>query len=135
MKMIIIAFGLQDNSSKCDFTDVKEDAWYSPYIAKAYNEQIITGYNDGTVGAQNPITREDFAVIIVRALKAVGRDVSVDASDNSFADGDEISQYAKEAVAILQNKGILNGTEDNLFLPKKSTTRAETAKVIAALIS
>lgn len=133
VKMILLAFGMADNSAKCNFADVSENLWYYPYIAKAYEMQIIFGYNDGTVGAENPITREDFAVMIARAVKASNTALKGE-NNGIFADSEAISDYAKEAVSLLKNANILNGTEDNMFMPKKSTTRAETAKVIAALI-
>lgn len=135
VKMILLAFNMADDSAKCNFSDVAENSWYYPYIARAYEMQFIFGYNDGTVGAEHPITREDFAVIIVRVLKKAGIELSTSEEKGEFADSEDISEYAKEAVNLLKEANILNGTGDNMFMPKKSITRAETAKVIAALIS
>jgi len=134
VKMILLAFDIADDSTKCNFSDVKEDSWYYPYIAKAYEMQIIFGYNNGMVGAESPITREDFAVIIARVLNKTGVKLSEVEEKSEFADSESISEYAKEAVEILQKADILNGAGENQFMPKKTTTRAEAAKVIAALL-
>lgn len=134
VKMILLAFDIADGSAKCNFEDVSENSWYYSYIAKASEMEIIFGYDNGTVGAESPITREDFAVIIARALSKMGVQLSEVEENSEFADSDNIAEYAKEAVKILQQADILNGTDENKFMPKKTTTRAEAAKVIAALL-
>ena len=48
----------------------------------------------------------------------------------SFNDAQNISAYAKSAVAILNQKGIVNGMDGNKFAPKNSATRAEAAQII-----
>ena len=49
----------------------------------------------------------------------------------AFGDGDSIAEYAKNAVSGLAEKGIINGNEEGLFLPQKSLTRAEAAKILS----
>ena len=47
-----------------------------------------------------------------------------------FADDEQISDYAKEAVEALAAAGIISGSENGEFMPKKNATRAETAKIL-----
>lgn len=38
-----------------------------PYVAVAVQKQLISGYDDGTIGAQDPLTRAEFAAMLYRA--------------------------------------------------------------------
>lgn len=38
-----------------------------PYVAVAVNKKLISGYDDGTLGAQDPLTRAEFAAMLYRA--------------------------------------------------------------------
>ena len=132
--MIVLAFGKVDEEASCDFSDVAADSWLYPYMATAVAQQIVYGYSDGTAGAQASITREDFATMILRAAKA--KDIVLKAihEEKTFTDDASIADYAKEAVLALQQAGVISGTDDNSYLPKNYTKRAEAAKMIAALI-
>ncbi|WP_053956540.1 S-layer homology domain-containing protein [Inediibacterium massiliense] len=48
------------------FVDVDEKKWSAPYIQKAYELEIMKGYEDGTFKPSNPLTREEAAVLIVK---------------------------------------------------------------------
>jgi len=135
VKMIVLALSTVDREAQCDFSDVATDSWMYPYIATATKQGIINGYGDGTAGAVAPVTREDFATLILRACQASGKSMSAAETGHVFADHDVIAEYAVRAVEILQKAGVLNGADDGCFYPKNHTTRAEAAKVIAALLS
>lgn len=134
IKMIVLAFGEVDMSAECNFEDVPKDSWMYPYIATAMSQKIIYGYDDTFAGTNDTITREDFATMILRALKAINKTLGVTQTEKSFSDNNKISDYAKEAVHTLQQAGVINGADNNYYLPKNSTTRAEAAKIIAALL-
>ena len=57
-----------------------------------------------------------------------------DTTKTDFADYDNISDYAKEAVGALAAKGIINGVSDTMFAPKATATRAQAAKLVYAII-
>ena len=48
----------------------------------------------------------------------------------SFVDNSDIADYAIEAVARMTAGGILDGNDEGAFLPRKNSTRAETAVMI-----
>lgn len=52
--------------------DVPINAYYAPYVAFFYDKGIISGYNDGTFGPENPITRGEIAKIVVNILQKYG---------------------------------------------------------------
>lgn len=130
-KIVVSAFGLEDDTATVDiFSDVNEGDWYYSFIAAAYNNGIINGYDNGTFGVNDNITRQDMAVIIYRAAERAG--ISFDAVNEeiTFEDGAEIADYARDAVRTLQTAGIINGISDTEFAPGMNATRAQAAKMI-----
>jgi len=70
--MTMKAFGFGEDKYKAlDFADGNEIAsWAYGYIAKAVSLSIITGYEDNTFKADNPVTRAEACAIISKCLKA-----------------------------------------------------------------
>lgn len=132
-KMLIGAMGLSDEEYGDNiFSDVSSDAWYAPFVNIANKYGIVTGRDDGTFGIGDNITRQDMAVMLYRALQSRG--VNVNATDMTFDDGEDISDYAKDAVSALCNLGAINGVGDNKFEPMGTATRAQAAKVIYSVL-
>ena len=52
-----------------------------------------------------------------------------------FADDSEISDYAKEAVYVFKEAGIVNGVSEDKFSPSTNASRAQAAKVIFELLN
>lgn len=125
IKIICEAFEVTSADSEQNFSDVAAGAWYEKYVINGVGAGIINGVGDGAFGVGAKITREDFAVMIYRALSDAKEQNSA-----SFADSAEISEYALEAVAYFKAHGIINGYEDNTFRPKNYITRAEAAMII-----
>jgi len=123
VKMSVTAFGDAYSDGVSGFAD-DGGAWYSPYIKSAADTGLVTGYADGRFGVGESITRQDIAVILWRRLG------QPEAAASSFADNDEIADYAKTAVAYLASQGIINGYEDGTFRPNDNATRAAAAKII-----
>ena len=107
------------------FTDVSADAWYCPYIAAAEKSELILGNDDNKFMPSENITRQDMAVILSRAFKLAASEEKSD-----FADADDISDYAKEAVNILASNGIIKGMGEGLFAPLSNATRAQAAVML-----
>lgn len=123
-KMIVGVMGYNvDQAASTNFSDAN-GAWYTPYIAAAVNNGIITGRDNGTFGVGENITRQDMAVIIYRALGLSDADI------HEFTDSAQISDYAVSAVSALYNMGIISGYTDGSFAPKDNATRAEAAKML-----
>ena len=130
-KIVVNAFGFADDNAATDaFSDVNENDWYYSSIAAAYNNGIINGYEDGTFGVNDNITRQDMAVIIYRAAEKAGISFDKVNEEVEFDDEDEISDYARDAVTTLQTAGIINGISDTEFAPSMNATRAQAAKMI-----
>lgn len=81
---------------------------------------VFAGKKDGTFGAQDELTREQMASVLVRAfdLKGTGEKVP-------FKDLDKVSKAHREDVAILYQNGITAGRSNGTFDPRSSVSRAQ----------
>ena len=104
------------------FTDVKAGDWFYDEIAKAKAAGYITGYEDGTIKPNAPITRQEVAFIMDALMKS-----GKDKADPSLAFDDEstISTWSKKAVQAVIAAGLMNGYPDHTFRPANPITRSE----------
>ena len=128
-KIICLAFKIDVENEESDFEDVIHGSWYESYVQAAKKAGVINGIDDKNFGVGANITREDLAVMLYRTLGEQGEDMEL-----GFNDSDEISDYAKEAVAYLSSTGKINGYDDGSFKPKQQITRAEAAQLIYNII-
>ena len=113
-----------------DYTDVAQGQWYSEAIRWAASEGIVGGYGNGLFGTNDPITREQFAVMLYRFAQEQGYDVSIGENTNilSYTDVADLSEYAISAMQWAVGAGIINGTGDGSTLtPQGQATRAQAA--------
>lgn len=132
VKIIISGIFADSETAECGFLDVEKDDWSYSYIAKALNLEIIKGISETHFGTNEYITREQMAVICKRIADKTGLKTEK-AAVREFADIDEISEYAKDAVESLQMGGIINGDENGCFNPKISLSRAEAAMAVCGI--
>ena len=107
------------------FTDTQDGAWYADAVLWAFQEGVVSGYGNGLFGTNDPVTREQIAVILWRYA---GTPSAVTSQD--FADESAISAYAGQAVDWARANGIVNGADGNRFLPRSSATRAQAATIL-----
>ena len=130
LKMLVSALELKtEETANIGFEDVSDGAWYKEYVQTALQLGIVNGVSADRFGVGAPITRQDMAVMTLRALTAAEITLEGDMSVQ-FADVDEISIYAAEGVNALVSAGIINGS-DGKFLPNDNLTREQAAKIIA----
>src|SRR5450830_863597 len=103
------------------YTDVKAGSWYAPEVAKAKAAGYISGYPDGTMKPENPITREETATIIAR-LQHLNPDVN---ATGKYIDASSISTWSKGQVGAVTSAKIMQGYPDGSFMPQGLMTRAE----------
>ena len=116
------------------FTDVATTKWFFGAIQWANKNGIAVG-SGGEFHPNARITRQDMAVMIDRYVEKVAKvDLASTTKAVEFADKIEIADYAKTAVSIMQQAGIVAGKDNNQFDPTANATRAETAKMMASLL-
>lgn len=112
------------------FVDVSPTSYYCPYIAWATSRGVVSGTSETTFSPDSPITREQMATIM---FKTFGTKLTKEQKPTTFKDSDAISSWAKEAVSVLQQAGVLSGRSDGTFDPKATATRAEVASILNRL--
>ena len=112
------------------FTDVKSNAYYSPYVNWAASKGIVSGTTSSTFAPDSSITREQMAVIMKNYADKMGYSIPKTLAAVTFADNAQISSWAKDAVKAMQQAGVLSGKENNRFDPQGNATRAEAATVL-----
>lgn len=108
------------------YSDVSDGAWYADSIAWAVENGIVSGYGDGQFGPNDSVTREQFVVMLWRYVgspKASRRDLE-------FADADQVSDYAQEALCWAVENGVLKGNDSGQLVPGGTATRAEAAQML-----
>ena len=116
-----------------NYTDVSQGQWCSEAIRWATSEGIVGGYGNGLFGTNDPITREQFAVMLYRFAQEQGYDVSIGENTNilSYTDVADLSEYAISAMQWAVGAGIINGTGDGSALsPQGQATRAQAAVML-----
>ena len=129
--MLVKAFDIPSSDTDAGFTDAAADGWYASYLAAAKQAGLVNGYEDGSFGVGQEITREDVTVFLYRAQNL---DSTKTEESELFADDADISAYAADAVYALRDQGIISGRGNNEFAPKAPCTRAEAAKMIYSLV-
>src|SRR5450830_1791388 len=103
------------------YTDVKAGSWYAPKVAKAKAAGYISGYPDGTMKPENPITREEVATIVAR-IKNLTSDAN---AADKYPDAAKIGSWSKGGVGAVTSAKIMQGYPDGSFKPQGLMTRAE----------
>lgn len=121
-----------DNTVKLLFSDVKENAWYYKEIQKASYSRYINGISDASFMPNKTITRQEAATMLSRFLpeSESGTEKSLD----GYPDGSLLSNWAREAMAVLVDKGYITGHDDGNLSPRETLTRAEAAKIIVKIL-
>ncbi|MNY75694.1 Endo-1,4-beta-xylanase A precursor [compost metagenome] len=75
------------------------------------------------------------ALLVFRAAKAFNLNLPVEITDVDFRDGEDISDYAAEAVSTMAKAGILEGMGNGVFAPNAVSSRAQAAVIIYRLFN
>jgi uncharacterized repeat protein (TIGR01451 family) len=122
--------------SRVAFSDVKFHDWFNPYVAHAFQEEVINGFSDWTFHPADPTTR---AEVLRMAYAAAGESITIqNPSSSGFADV-QPSDWFFSLVADAGQNSYIQGELCNFpstapcFFPNRPVTRAEALKIISAL--
>jgi len=111
---------------KGSFTDNTDPGkWYYPYIETALNKGVILKESE-RFGAEEPITREEMAVMIVRALGFDALAGQLGYLGRPFDDVFSSAGY----ITIAKDFGIITGVGGNRFNPYATAKREEAAAMM-----
>ena len=122
-------------SGTTPFTDLTAN-WYKPAILWAYQNNVVAGTSPITFAPDQPVTREQIAVILTQymfhVLKMERTWTPADLS--TFPDGANVSGWAKEAMQDAVALGLINGTkmpDGSVYLdPQGSAQRQQVATIL-----
>ncbi|MFA5385657.1 MAG: YcdB/YcdC domain-containing protein [Eubacteriales bacterium] len=118
----------QQGGEKAIFTDVSPDDRDYAVIQTAAKRGIME--KSGRFLPDQPVLREDLAVWLVRALgygEVADMPVKIELKT---ADANQVSEKARNYVAIAYGLGLIKGDENGLFRPADQATWAELASIV-----
>ncbi|USB32862.1 S-layer homology domain-containing protein [Paenibacillus sp. YPG26] len=125
---------------------VKAPTWDFEHLETAARAGIVTGLSDGFFGPDQPLTREQAAVMIARALKlkTATNDTKLKATlAKAFTDSGTMDSYSMPSIDAVSKAKIMSGNPQTVagqkkptyaFNPKGTLTRAEAGKIAVALL-
>lgn len=133
------------------FADIAQGAWYGDAVAAAAEAGIVNGRSDSEFAPNEGITREEMAVMLMRAYAyehssaqaaalSVTAKPSTDAQAHApsvsgpFADASSFSGWAADSIAGAAELGLLSGRDGHVFDPSSGLTRAESAQAVYKLL-
>ena len=122
-------------SGTTPFTDLTAN-WYKPAILWAYQNNVVAGTSSTTFAPDQPVTREQIAVILTQYMFHVLKmnRTWTPADLSTFPDGAQVSSWAKEAMQDAVALGLINGTKapDGLVYldPQGSAARQQVATIL-----
>ena len=109
-----------------DYTDVEKKDWYNNAVSTMTEAKILFGYEDGTFGPDQPITRAEMAAIAARFDRFNNEPEIEDPPTFNDVAGHWAEKDIEKAAAV----GWLKGYEDGSFRPDQYITRAEAMSLI-----
>ena len=136
--IIVKALGLMPQANG-KFTDVAADKWYAPYIGTANAYGIVNGVSDTEFNPEGTITRQEAALMTVRAAKLCGLDTEISEEEQGdvlcdYMDYRSIASWAKEAMAFCYKYELLDTSAMDAE-PKRDILRCEVAEMLYQMLA
>ena len=112
------------------FTDVSSSQYYYDAISWAYDAGVVDGFDAHTFKPDQNVTREQLAAILYRYAKYMNLSTSGSAYLAKYRDADKIANWAYDAMAWANYRGLINGTSATRIDPKGYATRAQIAAIL-----
>ena len=87
-----------------------------------------------TFAPNDPVTREQMAALLYRAMRFLGNKCPQDGKLDVFSDASALSDWAVEGMIWAAGAGLFGGFEDGTLRPQETATRAQAAKVFCVLL-
>ena len=132
---VLFRLGGDSGSYKNTFSDVDSGAWYGQAVAWASANGIVSGVGGNRFAPENPLSREQLAVMLYNYAKYNCLDVIVTGGGvlDGYADSGSVSAWAEDAMIWAVSLGIISGDGVNLD-PQGNATRAQIAAMLQRFI-
>jgi hypothetical protein len=137
--LLIRGLGLSPTEGTAQFKDVSKDAWYASTVNTAVKAKLVNGFEDQTFRPNASITREQMAVMLLRAIEYTGRPMKLEGKDATkvlapYSDKNKVSSWSKDALAILIDAKLITGTSATTVAPKNKATRAQSTVIVSRFL-
>jgi len=112
------------------FDDVPLDFWAYEQIRGCVDNSIVAGYDDGLYHPDWPVTRDQMAVYISRAL-AGGDDNVPDFTDTPTFPDVDAENWALDYIEYAVDQAVVTGYDDGYYHPEYEVTRDQMAVYVA----
>ena len=113
-----------------DFKDLQPNYWAFKQIQALANDNIVVGYPDSTFKADVPVTRAEFAVMVVKSLHQENAILNEVFYFSDIPTDFWAYRYIQRAQAF----NLLKGFPDGTFKPYETVTKAEAITIISSAI-
>ena len=130
------AYGIDpDKNPEDNFAD-GGNTWYTGYLASARRLGISAGIGNNLFAPDKIITRQEMFTMLYNALNVIGKLPSGTSGKtlSDFSDAGDIETWAKDAVQLLVETGMVKG-DGNRLLPSDNATRAQVVQMFYNLLS
>ena len=135
--IVVKALGLSPKANS-KFKDVASNAWYAAYVGTANTYGIVNGVSDNEFNPSGTITRQEAAVMTIRAAKLCGLDTAMSNAECDdvlcdYMDYRTIASWAKESMAFCYWHEILDTSAMNAE-PTREILRGEVAEMLYRML-
>ena len=132
-KILALAYEMETDVAKTNFTDVFENDWYYIFAQACAANGVVNGYPDGSFLPNNAIIRSEAVKMVCLAAGLTERESGVETEN--FKDVGSIPQWAVGYWNALYHAGVIDGYEDATLRPVQNITRAEFVKILCMAFS
>ena len=118
--------GLPSWTQAASFTDLTQ-SYYRDAVYWAAENNVVNGYSEETFAPGRAITRQELVTVLYRMAGTPETDAQ---ALNSYTDADDVSEWARSAMAWAIGNGIVTGYGDATLRPGSNATRAEVCAIL-----
>ncbi len=115
------------------FSDVDPAGYYAGAVNWGVSKSIVSGYQNGTFGVGDNVTREQLVLFFYRYAKYKGYNVSVTTNaaywQKKYSDFNTVSDWAQDAVIWALEKGVISGKQGLYVDPQGNAERCQVAVI------
>lgn len=112
------------------YSDLSKNHWASPQIQTLSKDDVVIGYPDDTFKADQPVSRAEFATMVVKAL---GQENCILKEIYYFSDV-PLSYWAYDLIQKAQSFDLLKTYPDGTFKPDENINKADAVYMMIASV-
>lgn len=139
-KLLTVSLGREEDAKllagyESRFSDVADSHWAKGYIEALAETGLTVGYDGGRFGPEDPVTRAQMAVFLIRAAGLTEQANQYRFEATSYRDDAALPDWARGAIHVALDVGLMAGFEDQTFRPNAPITRAEGSTTLLRLLA